>query len=63
MSGLRRPGDDPSRYLKMFTARAATRSTVSAEIADSDDISNVAQHRLSGIASAGLNAIEFMNET
>src|SRR5205085_11295761 len=49
-------------YLKMLTARAATRSTVIAEIADSESISSFAQ-RLSGIASVGLKAIELVNET
>ena len=50
------------RYLKMLTARAATSSTVSDEIADSDSISSFA-HRLSGIASVGLKAIELVKET
>ena len=46
----------------MFTARAATSSTVTAESADSESISIFAR-RVSGIASVGLNAIEFVNET
>ena len=49
------------RYVKMLTARAATSSTVTAEAADSASISAFAR-RLSGIASVGLNAIEFVNE-
>ena len=50
------------RYLKMFTARAATSSTVIAEIDDSITIIAFAR-RVSGIASVGLNAIAFVNET
>ncbi|HYZ88661.1 MAG TPA: low temperature requirement protein A, partial [Myxococcales bacterium] len=50
------------RYLKMLTARAATSSTTRTEIADSNSMRSFAQ-RLSGIASVGLNAIEFVNET
>jgi hypothetical protein len=46
----------------MFTARAATRRTVSDETADSESMSIFAR-RVSGIASVGLNAIEFVNET
>jgi hypothetical protein len=46
----------------MFTARAATSKIVNEEIADSDSIISFAR-RLSGIASVGLNAIEFVNET
>jgi hypothetical protein len=49
-------------YLKMLTARAATSRTVTAETADSDNISIFAR-RVSGIVSVGLNAIEFVNET
>jgi hypothetical protein len=49
-------------YLKMFTARAATRSTVTAEMPDSESI-NILARRVSGIASVGLNAIEFVKET
>jgi hypothetical protein len=45
----------------MFTARAATSSTVVAEIADSASISIFAR-RVSGIASVGLNAIALVNE-
>ena len=52
----------PPAYLKMFTARAVTSRMLTAEIADSDSISSFA-HRLSGIESVGLNAIEFVNET
>jgi hypothetical protein len=50
------------RYLKMLTERAATRRTLSAETLDSESISIFAR-RVSGIASVGLNAIEFVNET
>ena len=46
----------------MFTARAATRSTVSAEVADSSSISTFAR-RLSGIASVGLKAIALVKAT
>jgi hypothetical protein len=46
----------------MFTARAATRRTVSADSVDSAAISRLAG-RVSGIASVGLNAIEFVSET
>src|SRR5207248_1895209 len=49
-------------YLKILTARAVTSRMLSAETADSESISVFAQ-RLSGIASVGLNAIEFVNET
>ena len=49
-------------YLKMLTARAATSRIVIAEIADSNSISSFAR-RVSGIASVGLKAIEFVNET
>ena len=45
----------------MFTARAATSSTVTAETADSASISAFARC-VSGIESVGLNAIEFVNE-
>jgi hypothetical protein len=45
----------------MFTARAVTSRMLIAEIPDSDSISSFAQ-RLSGIASVGLNAIEFVKE-
>ena len=48
-------------YLKMFTALAATSSTVTAESPDSVSIRNFAQ-RLSGIASVGLKAIELVKE-
>ena len=49
-------------YLKMFTARAATSRMQTAEIADPASIMSFAR-RVSGIASVGLNAIEFVNET
>src|SRR5262249_31153577 len=52
----------PDGYLKMFTARAATRSTVIEEGADSAAIRSLA-HRLSGIESVGLKAIELVKET
>src|SRR6266496_699895 len=51
-----------SGYLKPLTARAATRSTVSEETVDSESISIFAP-RVSGIASVGEKAIEFVNET
>ena len=51
----------PLAYLKMLTERAATSSTVTAEIADSVSMRSFA-HLVSGIASVGLNAIEFVNE-
>jgi len=47
--------------LKIFTDRAATSSTVTADTADSVIISDFAQ-RVRGIASVGLKAIEFVNE-
>jgi hypothetical protein len=46
----------------MFTARAATRRTATAESVDSAAIKALAG-RVSGIASVGLNAIEFMSDT
>jgi hypothetical protein len=46
----------------MFTARAATSSTVVAEIADSASII-IFTRRVRGIASVGLNAIAFVKET
>jgi hypothetical protein len=46
----------------MFTARAATSSTVIAETLDSESISSFAR-RLSGIASVGLKAMQFVNDT
>ena len=49
-------------YLKMFTDRAVTSRMLIAETADSEIISSFAR-RLSGIASVGLNAIEFVKET
>jgi hypothetical protein len=47
---------------RTFTARAATSSTVTAEIADSRPIIAFARSD-SGIVSVGLNAIAFVNET
>jgi hypothetical protein len=46
----------------MLTARAATRSTVREEMVDSESISIFAR-LVSGIASVGENAIEFVYET
>ena len=46
---------------RIFTARAATNSTVVAEIADSVSII-ILTRRVSGIASVGLNAIALVNE-
>ena len=46
----------------MLTERAATSSTVTADTADSVSINAFAQ-RVSGIASVGLKAIEFVNDT
>lgn len=61
-SSLRRGGSEGKRaYLKMLTARAVTSRMLSAETADSVSISAFAR-RVSGIASVGLNAIEFVNE-
>ena len=60
-----RIGGRPRRHpfhFKMLIARAATSSTVVAEIEDSSSISSFAR-RVSGIASVGLNAIELVNET
>ena len=54
--------DAPAPYLRMFTARAAIRSTVIAESVDSAAI-NAFAGRVSGIASVGLNAIEFVSDT
>jgi hypothetical protein len=56
---------DPHRseaapYLRMFTARAAASSTVTAETADSISIRSF-MRRVSGIASVGLKAIAFVN--
>ena len=45
----------------MFTARAATNSTVIAEIADSASII-ILTRLVSGITSVGLNAMAFVNE-
>ena len=46
----------------MFTARAATRRTVTAESVDRLAI-NAFARRVSGIASVGLNAVEFVSDT
>jgi hypothetical protein len=46
----------------MFTARAATRSTVTTESVESAAISALAV-RVSGIASVGLKAVAFVSET
>ena len=53
--------EEGGSYLKMFTARAVTSRMLIADTPDSDSINNFAQ-RLSGIASVGLNAMEFVNE-
>ena len=45
----------------MFTARAATRSTVTRESMDSAAI-NAFAVRVSGMASVGLNAVAFVSE-
>ena len=55
-------GAPRSDYLKMLTARAVTSRMLRAETADSESISSLA-HRLNGIASVGLNAIELVNDT
>lgn len=49
-------------HRKMLTARATTITASARLIADSMSISIFAQ-RLSGIASVGLNAVAFVNET
>jgi hypothetical protein len=49
-------------YLRMFTARAAASSTVMPDVADSASIISFARV-VSGMASVGLKAIEFVNET
>jgi hypothetical protein len=46
----------------MFTARAATRRTVTAESIDSAAI-NALAGRVSGITSVGLNAVAFVSDT
>ena len=48
-------------YGRMFTARAVTSSTVSAESVDSAAISSLAG-RVSGIASVGLNAVALVSD-
>ena len=45
----------------MFTALAATSRIVTAEMADSQSMRSFARW-LNGMASVGLNAIEFVNE-
>ena len=47
---------------RMLTARPATSTTVITEIADSESINRLAR-LVSGIASVGLNAMAFVNET
>src|SRR5207244_7611687 len=54
--------DQPSTYLRMFTARATTITASVRLIADCTSISIFAQ-RLRGIASVGLNAVAFVKET
>ena len=49
-------------YLRMFTARAATRRTVTADKVHSAAISALVR-RVNGIASVGLNAIELVRDT
>ena len=49
-------------YERMFTARAATRSSVIAASVDSAAI-NALAGRVSGIASVGLNAVAFVSDT
>jgi predicted nucleic acid-binding protein len=51
-----------SAQLRMLTARATTITASASEIADCTSMSIFAQ-RLSGIASVGLNAVAFVNET
>jgi hypothetical protein len=51
-----------SRHLRMFTARATTITARLRLIADCTSMSIFA-HRLSGSASVGLNADEFVNDT
>jgi hypothetical protein len=58
LRGLAAAGYGP----RMFTARAATSKTVTAESADSRPIIAFAR-RDNGIVSVGLNAIAFVNET
>jgi len=48
-------------YGRMFTARAATRSTVTAESVDSAAI-NAFAGRVRGMASVGLNAVAFVSD-
>ena len=62
IQGMRRARRAPARSPRTFTARAATSRTVTAEKADSSPIIAFAR-RDSGIASVGLNAIEFVSET
>jgi hypothetical protein len=49
-------------YVRMFTARAATRSTVTAASVDSAAISALAG-RVSGMASVGLKAVALVSDT
>jgi hypothetical protein len=58
---VRAHGPQPTGYRRMFTARAATNSTVVAEIADSASII-IFTRRVSGIASVGLKATALVNE-
>ena len=53
---------DGGDYRRMFTARATTITASVRLIADCTSISIFAQ-RLSGIASVGLNAVAFVNDT
>jgi hypothetical protein len=52
----------PAIYFKMLTARAMTRTRVTTEMIDCESIVSFAQ-RVMGIASVGLNAIAFVNDT
>jgi hypothetical protein len=60
--GVRLAARPELTILKVLTARAATRSTVSDGAVDSESISIFAR-RVRGIASVGEKAIEFVNET
>ena len=55
-------GESVDGQWKMLTARAATSRMVTEEMADSLSMSSFAQ-RVRGMASVGLNAIEFVKET
>jgi hypothetical protein len=50
------------RYFRMLTARAMTSTRVMTEMRDCVSIVSLAQ-RVMGIASVGLNAIAFVNDT